>query len=80
MNEILLLTILALFDGAIGILLKERWQIFVFLQYTEQVSRARNLLITQIKSGARRIGIALALSPFLKNRMQALANRISGLA
>jgi nitroreductase len=80
MNEILQSAAFAPFGGATGISLKEIRKIFVFSQGTEKMHRARELLLTQMRRGARKIRIALLLFPFLKKRMQPFANRISALA
>ena len=79
-NEILQSAIFAPFGGATGIPLKEIRKIFIFSPNTEKMNRARELLLTQIRRGARKISIALILFPFLKKRMQPFANRISTLA
>jgi nitroreductase len=79
-NEILQSAILAPFGGVTGIPLKEIRKIFIFSPNTEKMNRARELLLTKIRHGARKIRIALILFPFLKKRMQPFANRISTLA
>ena len=79
-NEILQSAIFAPFGGATGIPLKEIRKIFIFSPNTEKMNRARELLLTQIRRGARKIRIALILFPFLRKRMQPFANRISTLA
>lgn len=80
MNDILQSAIFAPFGGATGIPLKEIRTICVFSQNTEQMNRARELLLAQIRRGARTIRIVLMLFPFLKKRMQPFANRLSALA
>ena len=80
MNEIFKSAIFAPFGGATGIPLKEIRKIYVFSQHTEQMNRARDLLLAQIRRVARKIRIAFILFPFLKKRMQPFANRISALA
>jgi nitroreductase len=79
MNEILQSAIFAPFGGATGIPLKEIRKIFVFSQGTEQMNRARKLLLTQMRRGVRKINITLILFPFLKKGMHPFANRISAL-
>jgi nitroreductase len=80
MKEILQSAAFAPYGGATGIPLKEIRKIFVFSPGTEKMNRARELLLKQIRRGARKINIVLILFPFLKKRMQPFANRISVLA
>lgn len=80
MNDILQSAIFAPFGGATGIPLKEIRRISVFSQNTEQMDRARELLLAQIGRRARTIRKILMLFPFLKKRIQSFANRLSRLS
>jgi len=77
MNDILQSAVFAPYAGATGIPLKELRRIFVFSQNTEQMSRARDLLLSEIRHRARKMRNTLRLFPFLKKRMQSFANRLS---
>jgi nitroreductase len=80
MNEILQSAILAPFGGATGIPLKEIRKVFVFSQGTRSMSRAKELLIGQLRRNSRKISIILFCFPFLKKRMAPFARRIGALA
>ena len=62
------------YAGATGIPLKDIRKIFVFLQDTESMKQARNILLTQIRKKARVLKFLLILLPFLRKKMTGFLN------
>jgi len=79
-KEIIQSAILAPYGGATGIPLKEIRKIFVLSQKTESMEKARELLLAQIRKGARKMNILLALFPFLRKKMKPFSNRLNTLS
>ena len=67
-KEIIQAAILAPYGGATGIPLKEIRKIFVLSQKSEPMEKAKELLLAQIRKGARKLNIILALMPFLRKK------------
>ena len=79
-KEIIESAILAPYGGATGIPLKEIRKIFVLSQKTAPMEKAKEILLAQIRKGARRLNMILALMPFLKKKMQPFSNRLNTLS
>ena len=79
-KQIIQSAILAPYGGATGMPLNEIRKIFVLSQQTASMGKARELLLAQIRNGARKLNILLALMPFLNKKMKPFSNRLNGLA
>lgn len=79
-KEIIQAAILAPYGGATGIPLKEIRKIFVLSQKSEPMEKAKELLLAQIRKGARKLNIILALMPFLRKKMKPFSNRLNTLS
>jgi nitroreductase len=76
-KEIIQSAILAPYGGATGIPLKEIRKIFVLSQKSEPMEKAKELLLAQIRKGARKLNIILGLMPFLRKKMKPFSNRLN---
>ena len=72
--------IYAPYGGATGIPLEQVRKVFVFTQGTESMETAREMLLSQIRKGARKLGRLVKLMPFMKKKFGAFANRLNGLS
>ena len=72
--------IYAPYGGATGIPLRKIRKIFVFRQNTDSMEKAREIIASQLNSGALRFKVLLKFFPFLRNKMQTFANRIQYLS
>jgi nitroreductase len=79
-KEIIQAAILAPYGGATGMPLNEIRKIFVLSQKSEAMEKARELLLDQIKKGAKKMNILLALFPFLRKKMKPFSNRLNYLS
>ena len=77
LEKIVEAAVYAPFAAGTGIPLKEIRRIFIFRQGTEAMEQARQIIDAQLHSGAFKIGMAVRLFPFLRNKMQFFADRIS---
>ncbi len=74
LRRILESAIWAPYAGATGIPLKDLRKIFVFLQDTESMNQARDILLTQIRKKARVLNLLLTFLPFLRKKMTGFLN------
>lgn len=68
------------YGGATGIHLEEIRKVFVFTQGTENMAKARELMLGQISRNARKLGRLVKFLPFLKKKFEVFANRLNGMS
>lgn len=80
MDRIIESCIYAPYGGATGIPLEQVRKVFVFTQGTENMAKARQQMLGQIRKGARKLGRLVKLLPFMKKKFGAFSNRLSGIS
>ncbi|XCN75138.1 MAG: nitroreductase family protein [Candidatus Electrothrix aestuarii] len=80
LEKIVEAAVYAPFAAGTGIPLKDIRRIFIFRQGTDTMDQARQIITTQLRSGAFKIGMAVRLFPFLRNKMLFFADRLNATA
>ena len=79
-KEIVEAALLAPYAAATGIAPNEIRKVFVFRQNTEAMTKARELIHSQIKGNAKKMNMMLRFLPFLREKMQSFANKLNSIS
>lgn len=79
-NRIIESCVYAPFGGATGIPLNELRKVFIFTQGTDNMTAAQELLLGQIRSNARKLGMVVRWMPFMKKKFGAFAKKLAGMS
>ncbi len=80
LTKIIASAVYAPYGGATGIPLDDLRKVFVFKQNTENMEKAKEIFLLQIRRNAKKLNRLLTLLPFMKKKMQIFANKVNGLA
>ena len=79
-NEIVQSALLAPYGGATGIPLNEIRKIFIFVQDSEPMKQAQEILLSELRKNSRKIRIILRILPFLRKKMGSFSKRLNAIS